>query len=358
MSRIFVSGLGAVSPAGWNVTSMREALDKGEPLPTQPMERPGWEKPLRARLVPNPVVRPEFLAHPRLRRASPITHYVVAAALEAVAKLRANHDPKYRLGLVVCLQSGCVNYSCRFFDETLKDPTTASPLLFPETVYAAPASHVAAVLENVSLASTLVGDPASFLQGISLGVQWLEENRVDACLVIGAEETNWILADALWHLDRSAVITGGAGALCLCREPELSTGVELTAITDAHTYSAQNSRMRAARAMRGQLGKSSPGELLCDGIGNNPRADAPELAAWRDWTGPRVSPKRILGEGLMAAAAWQCVVTCDAVANRRFVAANVSLVGSNQQAIGARFARADSGISHLSGGGSPGNIRS
>ena len=358
MSHVFVCGLGAVSPAGWDVAALRAALDRGEPLPAQPLERPGGNKSLRARLVPAPATRPGFLAHPRLRRTSLITHYTAAAALDAVAGLRALRAEKIRLGLVVCQQAGCVHYSCRFFDEVLKDPATASPLLFPETVYAAPASHVAALLENVTIADTLVGDPASFLQGAALGVRWLEENRVDACLVIGAEETNWILADALWHLDRSAVITGGAGALCLCREPELSTGVELTAITDAHTYSAQNSRMRAARAMRGQLGKSSTGELLCDGIGNNPRADAPELAAWRDWTGPRVSPKRILGEGLMAAAAWQCVVTCDAVANRRFAAANVSLVGSNQQAIGARFARADSGISHLSGGGSPGNIRS
>jgi 3-oxoacyl-(acyl-carrier-protein) synthase len=350
--------LGAVSPAGWNVAALREALDKGEPLPTQSVERPRWEKPLPARLVPNPAVRPEFLAHPRLRRASPITHYVVAAALEAMAKLRANHDLKYRLGLVVCLQSGCVNYSCRFFDETLKDPATASPLLFPETVYAAPASHLAAVLENVSLASTLVGDPAAFLQGVSLGAQWVEENRVDVCLVIGAEETNWILADALWHLERSAVLTAGAGALCLCREPELSAGVELAAITDPQTYSAHHGRTQAARAMRDQLGKSFPRELLCDGLGNSPRADAPELAAWRDWTGPRVSPKRILGEGLMAAAAWQCVAACDATASGQFAAANVSLVGSNQQAIGARFVRADSGISHLSAGKSPGNIRS
>ena len=383
MSRIFVAGLGAVSPAGWNVAALRGALDKGEPLPTQPLERPGWEKPLRTRLVPNPSVRPEFLTHPRLRRTSPITHYVVAAALEAAAKLRTNRDPRFRLGLVVCLQSGCVSYSCRFFEETLKDPATASPLLFPETVYAAPASHLAAVLGNISLASSLVGDPATLLQGISLGAQWLEENRVDACLVIGAEETNWILADALWHLERSAILTAGAGALCLCHEPELSVGVELAAITNAQTYSTRNSRTQAARAMREQLRAfGAPAscrpvasgqneeiagrmpalrenvELLCDSTGNSPRTDAAELKAWRDWTGPRLSPKRILGEGLMAAAAWQCVAACDALAGGRFAAANVSLVGSNQQAMGARFVRADSGISHLSTGKSIGNIPS
>jgi hypothetical protein len=316
---------------------MREALERGEALAIQPLERPGSDKPFRVRLVPSPVTRPAFLAHPRFRRTSPITHYAAAAALEAVAGLRARQDAAIRLGLILCLQSGCVQYSCRFFTETLKDPATASPLLFPETVYAAPTSHVAALLEDVSLACTLVGDPASFLQGVATATEWLAEDRVDACLVIGAEETNWLLADALWHLEHSAILAGGAGALCLTRDPRLSAGVKLAAITDPHTYSARKSRSQAARAMRAQLKTTSSRELLCDGLGDCFRTNVAERNAWQDWTGSRVSPKRILGEGLMAAAAWQCVAAGDAVASRRFSAANISLVGSNQQALGARF---------------------
>ena len=340
MSRIFVAGIGAVSPAGWTVGALRETLARREPLPVQPLPRPGWEKPLLARLVPNPPSRPEFMAHPRLRRASPITHYAAAAALESIAKLRANPAAKnLRLGLIACLQSGCVQYTCRFYDETLKNPATASPLVFPETVYAAPTSHVAALLENVVLAYSLVGDPSSFLQGVALGAEWLAEDRVDACLVLGAEETNWIIADALRHLDRSAVVAAGAGALCLCRDQAWSAGAELTAITDAHTYTARRSRALAARAMRAQLDGKTSGDLLVDGLGNSSRTDRAEMAAWSDWSGPRLSPKRILGEGMMAAAAWQCVLACDAVAGGQFAAANVSLTGSNQQAIGARFAR-------------------
>jgi hypothetical protein len=339
MSRIFVAGIGAVSPAGWTVTAMREALDRGEPLPTQPLEsRRG--KPVLARTVPNPPVRPEFLAHPRLRRASAITHYAASAALEAAAKVQPAGAQPARIGLIVCLQSGCVQYSCRFYDEALKNPATASPLLFPETVYAAPSSHVAALLKNVTLVTSIVGDPGAFLQGVSLAAQWLAEHRVDVCLVVGAEETNWITADALWHLDRSASSSAGAGALCLCREPQSSLGIELTAITDAHTYTSSKNRSQAAHAMRHQLNGSSSGsgpELLCDGLGNNSRTNAPEISAWRDWAGPRISPKLTLGEGLMATAAWQCVAACDAIANRRYRAANVSLVGFNQQAIGARF---------------------
>ena len=76
---------------------------------------------------------------------------------------------------------------------------------------------------------------------------------------------------------------------------------------------------------------------MVDGLGSSPRADAAERAAFADWPGPRVSPKKILGEGMMAAAAWQCVAACDAVAEKKFTSASVSLVGPKQQAIGARF---------------------
>ena len=340
MSRIFVAGLGAVSPAGWTVSAMRQALDAGTPLPGQPLDQ-HRHKPLLARLVPNPPSRPEFLSHPRLRRASAITHYTAAAALEAAAPVWSA-CPDVRFGLIVCLQSGCVQYSSRFYDETLKNPATASPLLFPETVYAAPASHVAALLKNVPLVNSLVGDPSSFLQGLSQAAQWLDGDHLDACLVIGAEEVHWITGDALWHLDHAAAISAGAGAVCLCRDAKLSLGVELAAITDAHTYAGKTGRTAAARAMREQLAPASGrggGELLCDGLGSGWRANAPERAAWADWTGPRLSPKLVLGEGLMAGAAWQCVAACDALAERRFAAANVSLVGFNQQAVGARFER-------------------
>lgn len=337
MSRIFVAGLGAVSPAGWSVAALNEALRKAQPLPIQHIEPTGRE-PLSVRLVPTPATRPQFLAHPRLRRSSPITHYATAAAIEAVAKLR-KRDGSPRLGLIACFQAGCVNYSRRFLDEILKDPLTASPLLFPETVYAGPVSHVAALLGNVSITYSLVGDAGCFLQGVSLGAQWLTENRVDVCIIIGAEETDWILADALWHIDRSTILAGGAGALCLCCDSTTSVGVQLATITDPHTYSSRNNRERAARAMRSQLGEGSSAEMLCDGIGESSRANAAERAAWHDWLGARLSLKKILGEGLMAGAAWQCVAACEAIASGQFTAANVSIVGSNQQAIGARFIR-------------------
>ena len=334
MSRIFVSGYGAVSPAGWSTGEMQKALADGNPLPIQPLERPGWEKPLRMRAVPAPTVRPAFLAHPRLRRTSPITHYAAAAMLEAVKNLPPN--PARRIGLIVCLQSGCVQYTYRFFEEALADPVTASPLLFPETVFAAPASHLAALLDNTPLVSTLMGDPATFAQGLALGADWLRQNRVEIAVVVGTEEINWLRADALWHLEHAAIISGGAGAVALCRAGEFPSGVELSSVTQPQSYSARKSRVHAARAMRAEFSPVE-NELLCAGLGDSPRADAPEIAAWQNWSGARLSPKRILGEGLMAAAAWQCVAAGAAVAEHQAPAAIASLVGCNQQAMGVRF---------------------
>jgi hypothetical protein len=59
----------------------------------------------------------------------------------------------------------------------------------------------------------------------------------------------------------------------------------------------------------------------------------------------------------MAAPAWQCVAACDAVARQQYRAANVSVVGSNQMAIGARFVRDHCGVSDLSADEQQSSIR-
>src|SRR5881397_1263046 len=213
---IFVRGIGAVSPAGWGVLPLREALAKGEPLTVKELARPGLTRSLRVRPVPPPSPRPSFLAHARLRRTSPITQYAVAAALEALGEDAARvSGGSLRLGIILCVMTGCVNYSRRFYDETLKDPATASPLVFPETVFNAPASHLAALLGTNAINYTLVGDPGTFLQALAIAADWLLSERVDGCLVVGAEEMDWLTSDAYRLFNRRAVLSDGAGALYL-----------------------------------------------------------------------------------------------------------------------------------------------
>jgi hypothetical protein len=339
MSNVFIAGLGCVSPAGWGVPALRQVLRSGKPVPPHELSRPNTDRKLKVRLVPEPADRLGFLSHPRLRRASKLTQYAAAAALEALKELPEPLGNNRRLGLVVCLQSGPVQYASRFLEELMKDPATASPLLFPETVFAAPASHVAALLGHASVASTLIGDPGTFLQGLALGAEWLQDSRAEVCLVIGAEEINWIQVDASWYFEHDSIIGAGAGALCLTAESRTSLGVELSAITGAHTYGTARSQTEAVRAMRKELPSGTPSELLCDSVEPMSRWSRAERESWSDWPGPRLSPKAVLGDGLMAGSAWQCVAACDAIVEGRFPAVNVSVVGNNQQAIGARFIR-------------------
>jgi hypothetical protein len=323
--------------------ALRHALENGEPLSTTALPRPDGTAPLSACLVPPANPRPAFMAHARLRRASDLTHHATAAVLEAMGgEAAAAATPPSRFGLIMCLLTGCTQYSSRFFHEVLQNPATASPLLFPETVFNAPTSHIAALLGGTPRATTLIGDPATFLQGLALGASWLLEEKVDQCVIVGAEEINWLIADALWNFNHRDVLSGGAGAVALKRCSDNTPRVILETVTDAFTYSTRLSRVQAAKQMRHSLpdSDSASEELLVEGTRDRRLQDAAENIAWHDWPGARLRPKLVLGEGLMAASAWQGVLACDALAQDRCRAANISIVGCNQQAIGARVVKA------------------
>jgi 3-oxoacyl-(acyl-carrier-protein) synthase len=264
--------------------------------------------------------------------------HAVGAGLEALGEDIARYqEGPGQLGVILCVMSGSVNYSRRFYDEVLKDPGTASPLVFPETVFNSPASHLAAVLGVTGINYTLVGDPGTFLQGLALAADWLLAGQVEGCLVIGAEEIDWLTTEACYLFERNTVVADGAGALYLRRQTNQKPAVRLRTVTQSHLFSKVQSRAKAAKRARAEIVTPAKDHLLCDGIQGMPVIDRAEKAAWSDWPGPRVSPKLILGEGLMAGAAWQCVAAFNALQTGKFPAATVSVVGSNQQAIAAQF---------------------
>jgi len=337
VSRIFVHGQGAVSPGGWGLPALQAVLAKGQPLPAQEMARPGWEKPLRVRLVPQPSPRPAFLAHPRLRRASPVAHYSVGAALEALGEdAPLISSGALRIGIVECTMTGGISYSRRFYQEVIQDPATASPMVFSETVFNASASHLAAYLGTPAINYTLVGDAAAFLQGLAVAAQWLEDGRADACLVIGAEESDWTAADALRLFEPADVHASGAGAVYLKTQVPPSSPVELMAVTDSFPPVRGVGREQAARRMRDQLPPPAANELLC--------VNEHLQAGWPDWPGSFLHPQNLLGNAFAASAAWQCAVACDLVQRGRFSGANVTITGRGQQTIGARFVNPDFSI--------------
>ena len=335
---VAITGTGSVSPAGWGVEAMMRALLSGEKLSSSTLERVSGET-----LVTTPVLRvptdgattPKFA---RLRRTSPISKFAAAAVAEALGDARLSQIAagELRVGVIFTLTNGCVNYSNRFYAEALTDPALASPILFPETVFNAPSSHLSALIGSASPNDTLIADSTGFFSGIDLAVEWLERHDVDGCVVVSAEEIDWLSAEGLRYYSRDYLPSEGAAAIYL----ESATGpARLLRLPDPVSLAA-NSRHQAARKIRELLGATDDGQtLLIDGRAGIPRYDLPETVAWADWCGPRWSPRTVLGEGMGVSAALQVVAAVAALASGNFQQVVVTATGGNQQAAGVLIGR-------------------
>lgn len=332
MSGIVIQGVGAVSPAGWAAADLVRAVNDGVPLPTALLERPGQAKSLVVRRVPAPPAQQAWQRHPRLRRVSPIARHAAAAAIEALgadaARVAAG---ELRLGIVYCVMAGCVNYSSRFYQEVMVDPATASPLVFPETVFNAPASHLAALLGTTAINYTQVGDDTAFVTGLATAAGWLTESRVDGCLVIGSEETDWLIADAMRLFAREAVLAEGAGAVYLRRG---CPGPAVEGITGLHQYIDPVRRRSAVHRVRAELESFGPAGLLVTSTTDNDGRVHAERSVWHDWTAAQMHSRQCLGNAFNAGSAWQVILAAEALRSGSRGRAYAPVTGCNQAAAG------------------------
>jgi 3-oxoacyl-[acyl-carrier-protein] synthase II len=306
---IRIRGVGAVSSAGWSAAAMHQAVLAGTPLPSAPVIRPGdvrtW--PCESRFAP--ASPPEKIArHPRLRRSSSITRYSVAAALEALAD--AGHDPAAPpsgLGILFVMMNGCVNYTGRFFHEVLQNPAQASPLIFPETVFNAPASHVASFLGVDGAVSTLLGSPNSIMEALDTAAFWISSGLVGECLLIAAEECDWLSAEGLTYYHPKLTASEGAGALLLSAS---GNGPRFSEVVGPLGYLSWQERCDLLPDLAAQTLAQfhGPATLINDRTGI-PKLDHAEIAAWsgRSWD-TVLSPKYVLGESMGASSALQLVL--------------------------------------------------
>ncbi len=298
-----IAGLGWITPLGADLDGVFTALRAGtcaEPKPVQ--------NPETGRVFPSSPVPPKLVEHlarqPRLRRSSPISYFAVAAAQAALADAGLTAGP--RTALVFAVSDGGVIYTRRFYDQIVKQgANAASPLLFPETVYNAPASHLAAALGIDGASYTLVGDNSIGLAALQFAAQLLALNQCDQAVVVGCEEIDWILCEAFhdWRLAPTP-LSEGAGAVVLTRDAalpiETTPGVPFT-----------HRRDRAA-ALRQAIR---------------------DLEA--DFTVPSLVPQ--LGEAPGASALWQVIYGAWSVRQNLTSSALVSIAGFNQQAAATRI---------------------
>jgi 3-oxoacyl-(acyl-carrier-protein) synthase len=244
-----VTGQGAVTPAGVGL----DALLQREPVATLTTSLGQTDQSwpvLRVDLKDSAFAR--WQKEGRLRRASPITFFLVEAAEQALSGASAGDRAK--TGLIVAYSAGCLVYSRRFFEGILKQgQRTASPALFPETVFNSPASHVAAVFGLNGAAYALVGDETAWIAALRTASVWLRQERVEQVLVLGVEEFDPLVLDAYrsarWlrrQHGATGFLTSEGAAGILVRRARSEDARRITTARDGFIYRTKTQARAAA----------------------------------------------------------------------------------------------------------------
>lgn len=337
---ISIIGTGAVSPAGWGVPALMSLVESGQSVPPSEVSREkkdGTVVTTAVLRVPEPADRSVLPKHPRLRRGSPISKFAAAAAIEAIGpeRLAKAASGELRIGVICSLMNGCVNYSNRFFSEVLADPATASPILFPETVFNAPSSHLSTLIGSTAPNDTLVGDSAEFFTAIEIATEWLLRGDCDGCVIVAPEEVDWLSAEALKLYSRNFIPSEGAGAIYLERSRD---GVPILDLPDPVSYAAFPDHLDAMSELRTRFGQiEEPVTLLADSGGPAGRYPQAEDTVFHGWQGPRISVSRTLGNAMGAGAAFQLIFAIESLRQGKARQALVVNSGGNEQAAGIRI---------------------
>src|SRR4051794_11561389 len=203
---VHIAGRGWVTPLGSGLAEVWEQICAGKGPALEAIDGPGGTKPYSCFRVPASALQ-KLPVHPRLRRGSAISRFAAAAAAAALDDARETFGEidVSRMAVVFAVSNGGVIYTKRFYSDIVSAGAgAASPLLFPETVFNAPASHVAALFGVTGPTYTLVGDAAVGLSALNMAVELMRNDALDSCLVVAAEEADWLLCDAYakWRLLR------------------------------------------------------------------------------------------------------------------------------------------------------------
>lgn len=290
----------------------------------------------------------DFMEPRFYRRLSRQSRLAVAVSIEAIkdSELEITDLNRHRIGVVFGTAFGSTEQTDSFFVSLLDHgPQAAEPILFPDTVPNAPASHVAMYHGLQGPNSTFCQNHLSGECALAYGLSLLEQDQADVVLVGGVDELSSILyhsldsVHALKHLHQEETLQPsqfpkgkgfipGEGATCLVLEKAdlakrrgkksygalLSLTLTSGVVTQAH-YEVSGRAM--AEGMRAALeeAKLEVEEvgiigLAANGIDELERAEAEALEAVfsQKWYQiPRLPLRYFVGEfgsgGLLTAAA-------------------------------------------------------
>ncbi len=238
-SPVAVTGLGIVSSLGVGHQQFWTALSAGasgvKPLPGRPTQAPH----LAARVVD--YTPRDLISSTHLRRMDGLSRAIVSAGRLALADARLDDGtvPPQRMGIVVGSALGNISESVQYLERLFtKGPALASPMMFPNLVLNAPASHAAMEIGCTGVNLTVSQGEISGEHAVALGCELIRAGRADVVLAGGGDELDQIVISAYrrfralssqrggrewcspYDVDRNGVVLGeGAGVLVLESPP-------------------------------------------------------------------------------------------------------------------------------------------
>lgn len=321
-----IGGIGWVTPLGSGMAAVWQRLLRGDEATAESVSSDLAPRSYSVFRVPADAIS-GAPAHPRLRRSSMISRFAVVAGLAALedARLTLDAEAAERTAIIFAISNGGVIYTKRFYHEVVKSGAqAASPLLFPETVFNAPASHLAAILGITGASYTLVGDGSVGVLALKMAEDLMQSESLDRCLVVGAEETDWLLCDAYrrWHLLRDAspiepfrphprgtILSEGAGAVLVDR-----TGPTMVEKIEAgYNFRRQSEAATCVNKIYDHLGANDDDVVVSSA--NGTFVDGAQMdAVFHHCPGAIIyAPKVALGESVGAGSIWQVICAAQAL---------------------------------------------
>ncbi len=339
MTTASIAGMGWVTPLGRDLDPVWKAIRENQRPDAHWIENPVSKRRVPVLRVPENSVR-DAAALPRLRRSSIISHLAVAAATDAAASARMTPEKLARTALIFAASDGGVVYTRRFYADLVEHGEgSGSPLLFPETVYNAPASHIAARMGLQGEVLTLVGDAAAGLTAVRTGCELLAAGEADFCLVTAAQEIDWITCEAYVRRgviadgsNHASVFSEGAAAIVLARE---SDACRVSATHPGYSCRTEKeTEERLDALVKDLLAGSQVG--LSVSCASGTRLDFAERRCLERLL-PRaklLTPKAVLGESLACSTVQQVIAGVLALRESGGGDALVTTIGCNRQVAG------------------------
>lgn len=309
MNPVSVLGVGLITPWGRDIHVISKTVNHPQPNVQTTRAHDGTGSLLS---VPPGVYAAESRL-PRLRRSGTLSLLAVAAAADAVAAAGLDEEEAASMTVFFATTDGGVRYTARFFEEVVARGLGAgSPLLFPETVYNAAASHVAARFRCTGEAITLVGDSSAGISALCAAAGAVATGTTDRALVVASNEWDPVSLEAYarWGFVDGPMGNPAAECAAAIVLGHRSEAVELAWCGEGKPFRSRKEAASSLGSLLGRMPQPRPPTVLSRSCQRNPLNEPEELAC-RLGTQPgrELDVRGALGESFAATTLAQAAVT-------------------------------------------------